>query len=405
MEVVHMLVLIELYDHREPINNVITLSAYHPEKLVVLGDSSVSKQRVQKYIDRYIAASDLQTETEYVPCRAYDLDQVEESLKGVIGRYGAENCVIDVIGGSEILLMAAGSCCREFSALRVVTQKKKTDEFVWLKGSPEVPVQEKLNITIQQAIALTGGELVRNARVSENTFDDAFVELIPKVFGVYMQYRNVWNEFVLYMQRLNQDEYRVDGCCTFCAPRVFYVGRRRVDPETEIFEALRDEGAITAFEETDDQYTVRFVSENVLKYLCDVGSWLELYSYVLLKKSCLFHEVQMSAVVSWDDDADKRDVINEIDLIALDGKGQMFISCKTALPDNMVLNEIAALTSHFGSMHAVPVLITASSLEKESPSVFKRAAEMGVAILDASDLREAKFMEELRKIRKRWTFE
>ena len=132
-----MLVLIELYDHREPINNVITLSAYHPEKLVVLGDSSVSKQRAQKYIDRYIAASDLQTETEYVPCRAYDLDQVEESLKGVIGRYGAENCVIDVIGGSEILLMAAGSCCREFSALRVVTQKKKTDEFVCV-GKPEL---------------------------------------------------------------------------------------------------------------------------------------------------------------------------------------------------------------------------------------------------------------------------
>jgi len=396
-----MMVLIELFDRSEPINNVITLSAFRPDVLALIGDGNVGKQRVQKRMDGYIAASGLNCRVEYVPCRGYDLQQVTDCLRGVIEKYGAENCVIDVIGGSEILLLSAGICCGEYDALRIVTQKKRTDEFVWLRGEGASPCQEQLNISLKQIIALAGGELVRNARANRDTFEDTFVALIPKVFAVYMKHRAYWAEFVLYMQRMNQPEYMNGESCTFSAPRVFYVGRRRVDPDEEIFRDLAACGAITVFQADQDMFHARFASETVLKYLCDVGAWLELYAYVLFQRSGLFHEVQMSAVVSWDDDSDKQDVINEIDLIALDGRRQWFISCKTALPDNMVLNEIAALTAHFGSEMAVPVLITASNLEKESPGVYRRAAEMGVYVFDADDLTEERFIEAIGRLRKR----
>ena len=129
---------------------------------------------------------------------------------------------------------------------------------------------------------------------------------------------------------------------------------------------------------------------------------MELYEYHLFQKCKCFADVQMSAVISWDEENERESVINEIDLIATEGKGQFVVSCKTALPDTAVLNEIAALTSRFGSSYAIPVIVTASNLEKESPGVYRRAAEMGIAIFDADDLNEERFIERMQLLRRRW---
>ena len=398
------MVLIELYDMQEPVHNVIALTAFQPEHLIVICRGKLHAEKAKKTLSQYIRSAGLCTNTEYRICDPYDLAACEAVIEKTIDQYGEEDCLIDVIGGSEMLLLSVGSAAKGKN-VRIITQMKNGKEFVWLKGEPLQQKQNDINIDVAQAIALSGGELTRNARVSEELFHSDFMKLVPQMFALYMRYRRQWPSFVLYMQRLNKPEYRstvYSEELRYRTPKVVYLGRKRLCPQVQIFYDLKEAGALCYFCEEEKHYHMQFSSDEMLKYLCDVGAWLELYAYHLFQKCKCFADVQMSAVISWDEENERESVINEIDLIATEGKGQLFVSCKTALPDTAVLNEIAALTSRFGSSYAIPVIVTASNLEKESPGVYRRAAEMGIAIFDADDLNEERFIERMQLLRRRW---
>lgn len=397
-----MTVLIELYDKEEPLNNVLSLTALKPDLLVMLGDSQITKQRCQRPISSYIQSCGMMTGTEFISCRTYDITDICVKLESIIDLYGAENCVIDVLGGSDTMLMAVGCCCKDRPELRVVTQRAKSDELVWLWGpkadAPAIPFQANL----EQLIALAGGELLRNGHIATHELNDELLDLIPTVFEIYMENRPQWAAFVLYLQQLNAPEYQShDGLC-LSGPRSFQVNKRSVSVDPVIVMCLEDAGVVSDFRMTAGGCTIHFTNADLLRYLCDVGSWLELYMYARLKRSGLFREVEISTVVSWDDDNDASDVINEIDVIALDGLGQLFISCKTNVPDASVLNEIATLTERFGTQYAVPVLVTACRMQQDAPVVLRRAREMGVVIIDADDLFGDALIERLQSLRRTW---
>lgn len=397
-----MTVLIELFDATEPFNNVLTLTALKPDLLLVLGDTQVQKKRTQAGIRQYIHASGLRLDVQFRACRTYDFEQITEALNDVIDEFGTENCVVDVLGGSEALLLAVGYCCRERAALRVITHRAKTNDLIWLHGPDKNQVlSAAFEPDLEALIALSGGQLLRHGHVGTDELSDDILAMIPDVFAVYMNYRSQWASFVQYLQQLNEPRYKT-GKASFCGPCRFQVNRRTVTVNVEIIMALMDAKVVTDFQRSADTCTVRFCSEQILRYLCDVGAWLELYTYAILHRSGLFRSVEISTVVSWDNDDDNRDTINEIDVVALDGVGQLFISCKTATPDNAVLQEIATLTERFGTQYAIPVLVTASPLEQQAPGVYYRALEMGVAVIDANDLKADDFLARLRSLRKRW---
>ncbi len=399
-----MTVLIELYDREEPLNNVLSLTVLKPDVLVTLGSTRVRKERCRMPIERYIASLGLQVQTEYLPCRVYDLDNIREKLAAVIARYGAENCVIDVLGGSDTMLMAVGFLCQAHPGLQVVTQKARANELVWLWG-PQKGGTLPLDFTadVRQMVSLAGGEMVRHGHTDGNAVSDELLALIPRVFSVYMRRRRDWNEFVLYLQQLNKAPYVSPDGVTLTGPMSFQLNRRRVDLDLAVLTDLEEAGAVTELHIAGRTAAITFASAELLRHLCVVGAWLELFVYATLKGSGLFRAVEISTVVSWDDDKDKKDVINELDVIALDGLGQLFISCKTNVPDNSVLNEIATLTERFGARYAVPVLVTACDMERDAASVLRRAGEMGVAIIDADDLTEEKLLKRVKALRRRWS--
>lgn len=364
-----MQVVIELYDRDEPLNNVLTVTALRPDVLAVMGDRQIQKQKNQKPLLNYLASEELPTQVRFVACRNYDIEHIAGCMDEILHEYGAENCILDVMGGNDPLLLAAGICCKDHVSVQVITLRERTDELLWLWGPKKntaLPVH--FTADIKEVISLSGGEVLRNGHISRKEITAETTDLIHRVFGLYMRFRTRWPQFVQYLQQLNQPEFAVAGeeAC-FCGPRQFSMGKWQV-----------------------------------ASYLTDVGAWLELYVYTMLQKAGFFHDIDISVGVSWDDDENTQDTVNAIDLIALDGVGQLFISCKTGTPDNSVLNEIQTLTERFGTRHAVPVLVTAGQLEHEAAGVYRRALEMGVVVLDADDLDENAFQKRLLALRKRW---
>ena len=63
------------------------------------------------------------------------------------------------------------------------------------------------------------------------------------------------------------------------------------------------------------------------------GSWLEMYVYILAKRSGLFSEVYQSVMIGWDlEIRPKFNVENEIDVVLMKQGVPIFISCKMTNP-------------------------------------------------------------------------
>ena len=81
--------------------------------------------------------------------------------------------------------------------------------------------------------------------------------------------------------------------------------------------------------------------------------------------------------------------------------GQLFISCKTGIPDTAALNELAILVRRFGSRYACGMLVTTQEVSKNA-KLRQRAEQMGLYILDKSCMPETAFMKALQSVTTRW---
>ena len=138
-------------------------------------------------------------------------------------------------------------------------------------------------------------------------------------------------------------------------------------------------------------------------YLTDYGIWLELYVYGVLRESGLFDSVETSVVVSWDNDDDPMNNIeNEIDVVGMRGIGQLFISCKTGTADQFTLNELFTLTRRFGSKYAAAALVCLRDIRSESPKLMIRAEQLGITIICGEDLKREVLLKKIASITQRW---
>jgi hypothetical protein len=113
------------------------------------------------------------------------------------------------------------------------------------------------------------------------------------------------------------------------------------------------------------------------------GNLLEMYSALAAFEAGLFHDICVGVEVDWNGLASPvgtPDPKNEIDLVLLQENLPVLISCKNTAPKNEYFYEIMIMAKHYGGYFATPVLFSSG---KASPTVRKRAAEMGIVLIDS----------------------
>ena len=117
------------------------------------------------------------------------------------------------------------------------------------------------------------------------------------------------------------------------------------------------------------------------------------------KKSGYFDDVQISVVIDWEGEEEKHSgTINELDILLTKGPTPVFISCKTGVPNTQALNELDVLRERYGGYWAKGVLATMSHLSQVNPAVYRRAADMGIYVLQEEDLTGEGLPEKLLRI-------
>ncbi len=383
--------LVELYDER-PLENVLGVEIFHPEEVIYICPEVLPK-RAEKQLSAYFAHRGIRARLQFLSVDIYDTGKILQVFRTVLAEH--PGATVDITGGTDAVLFAAGRACAEAEA-PVVTYSRTRNRFYSIQNAPEAHgFPCGIEFTVEDCFLMAGGSM-RRGRV-DNGILCRYMEDIDPFFGVFMKHRRGWDRIVTYIQRISAA--KEDGSFSLNARGDYEVKGDRGSRLTAPEEALRDLEGIRLISglEADPEKGVSFFFRDpqVRAWLRDVGSVLELYVYKACLDSGLFSDVRTSAVVDWDADDRDNAVSNELDVMCTRGITPVFISCKTCMIRTEALNELAVLRDRFGGEIARAAIVTA---EPAGAPARNRAAELNIRVIDWNDLRKGDIGQGIRSL-------
>ena len=385
--------LIELYDER-PLENVLGPEVFRPRRVVyICPDAAYSDKRTRPKLAAFYAHRGFTPELVYVKAKVFDAESTLRTLRQTVEQY--PDCAIDITGGTDAVLFAAGLLSAERS-IPVFTYSRRRNSFFDIRNAR---FAEELPCTVvyrvEDCFVMAGGS-VRLGRV-DNAILPRYFDCMDPFFRVYLAHRKKWDRIITYIQRVSPSpldqppRLEVAGDYTVKAER----GSRISAPE-QALEDLAEIGLLRNLT-VDEREGVRFTfaDAQIRTWLRDVGSVLELYVYKACVELGLFDDVRLSAIVDWEGETGQNAVTNELDVVCTKGVIPVFISCKTGEVKTEALNELAILRDRFGGKMAKAAIVTAT---RGSTVMRNRASELSIAVIDLNDLTAGRLPRRLRSL-------
>ena len=390
-----MKTLIELYDERS-IENVIGPETFRPEKIVYMCPEEVVRDKVrQEGLRRFFAHRGLEAQLEFVACSKYKTDSIYNQFKQIATNNG--DCAMDVTGGSDAALFAAGQYCNE-SGMPTFTYSRKRNKFYNISNADFAhDVECALEYNVEDFFMMAGGTL-RKGRVDNNILGE-YMDKYDEFFDVFEKNRRHWARDISFMQRISRSDYEgnysldVEGSYE---QKGEHGGRIKAN-EPWLHELERIGFIKNLHIETGQSVKFTFADDQIRSWLRDVGSVLELYMYKTCKDTGIFRDVISSAIVDWDGTNTKDSISNEIDVVATRGVVPLFISCKATEVKTEAINELAILRDRFGGKGAKATIV---STENCNAAARHRAAQMGIVVIDKEEIENGTVGERLKIIMK-----
>lgn len=381
-----MKTLIELYDSR-PIENVLSTEVFCPERTIYLYPRYLKNaKKAKQQLQRYFKSRGVDTHLQFIEIDIYDVKQMLPELQKAVQAY--PDCALDITGGSDAALFAAGLFCAKHD-IPVFTYSRKRNCFFNIQGCS---FGDQFPCTLQHAVDdcfLMAGGNVRMGRV-DNSRLSHYLPVVDNFFRIYLKHKSTWKQTVHYIQQASQLPKDAKITLHVDAPTtVKSMHGGRLQMPREVMLDLSELGFLKNLNLNRNGFvSFDFQDEQVRTWLRDIGSVLELYVYKACLDLDLFNDVKTSVVVEWDDDEQARNrVKNELDVVAMRGIVPLFISCKTGSIETEALNELAVLRDRFGGDGARAAVVSAQRCQSVTRH---RATELGITVIDIEDLRKGR---------------
>lgn len=373
--------LIELYDER-PLENVLGAEVFRPARVIYVCPSRIAKDKaLHNRLRAYFAHRGQDVELEFVRADVYKAEAILRTLRSIVAR--RPDCALDITGGTDAVLYAAGMLGAEKS-IPAFTYSRRKNCFYEIQNAPfaaDLPC--RVVYSVEDCFRMAGGA-VRPGRVDNSRLEELDADILP-FFRVYLKHRREWPAVIGYIQRLSQTEPGAPISLTASGAYTVKGDRgSRLDAPEEALRALTHIGFLRELSiDREAGVSFRFRDEQIRLWLRDVGIVLELYVYKTCRDLGLFDDVRLSAVVDWETGERRDAVTNELDVMCSKGVTPVFLSCKTGEVKTEALNELAVLRDRFGGKIARAAVITA---ERGSTAMRNRAAELRIQVVDLDDL-------------------
>jgi len=387
--------LIELYDERA-MENVLAPDMFRPKRIVYLCPEEIIRDRNrQNKLREFFRRRGWEPELHFVQASLFKADRILRQLQLTGEKY--PDCAVDVTGGSDAALFAAGMFSAQTGA-PAFTYSRKRNRFYNISGAAFADDLEcSLSYSVEEFFLMAGGTLLPG-RVDNKLLERYLGDFEP-FFSCFLRFRRDWTDIISYIQRVSPSEYGQ-------TPPMSIQGKYTVKGDHGSKNSA-NEAALKALEKIGfirelniipgESVSFRFRDANIRAWLRDVGSVLELYAYKACVDAGIFNDVISSAVVRWDDVQGHSSVQNEVDVMAARGVIPLFISCKATEIKTEALNELAILRDRFGGKGAKAAIITT---ELCNAAARHRAAQLGIAVIDLEELEAGHLTERLKVIMK-----
>lgn len=387
--------LIELYDERA-IENILAPDMFRPQRIIFLCPSDVAQaQRLQEKIRTFFLRRGWEPELIFLESSLFKADRILGQLLTIYEKY--PDCALDVTGGSDAALFAAGMFTAQ-TGVPAFTYSRKKNCFYDICGADfadNLPCT--LSYSVEDFFLMAGGTLLPG-RVNNAILEQYLGDFDP-FFACFLRFRRNWSDIISYIQKVSPAEYGqtpplfIQGKYTVKGER----GARNSANEDALQELARIDLIRNLTIVPDQSVSFRFRDLNTRAWLRDVGSVLELYVYKACLDTNIFNDVISSAVVRWDEVLGHASVSNEIDVMAARGVIPLFLSCKACDIKTEALNELAILRDRFGGKGAKAAIVTT---EPCNAAARHRAAQLGIAVIDLEELKSGQLTHRLKVIMK-----
>lgn len=375
--------IMEIYDD-EQIHNVLAITEFKPQNVVYIGTRKLKSKRIKSNIIACLRSLGLESKCFFYSTDMLSLEAVTNELESILEDF--PGMVIDLTGGSEVALVAIGMLAKEKN-IPLMRYDKYDRKY---RNIHNCPAAEMLisspHFTVQAFLRLAGGEIKNHGHLSVDHLDDDSAADIFKIWEIFKSNYKNWHRLVSFLQLASKRQSDTVSLYVSTS-KVIYSGDKLVNCDLTMLRTLSRIGIIKNFEESESRISFDYKNELMRSCLIDVGVCLELFVFATATKSGEFDDVQLSVVVDWDGDLDARiNTVNEIDVMLVKGQVPVFISCKSGDPSVVALNEIKTLSSKFGGQNGRAVLVTMSDVRNRDPYLYQRASDMGVMVIDYTDL-------------------
>ena len=387
--------LIELYDERA-IENILAPDMFRPRRIIYLCPEAISHNRVRREkLHAFFRKRGWDPELIFATASLVKADAILRQLLTISQTY--PDCALDVTGGSDAALFAAGMFTAQTGA-PAFRYSHKRNRFYNISGADFAEdVDCTLTYSVEEFFMMAGGTMLPG-RVNNEILTE-YLEDFDPFFACFLRFRRDWGDIISYLQRISPSEpgrippLSVQGGFTVKGDR-----GSRISANEAALKHLADIGMIRDLKITTGQsVSFRFRDTAIRSWLRDVGSVLELYTYKACIDAGIFNDVISSAVVRWDDVLGHGSVSNEIDVMAARGVIPLFISCKTSDIKTEALNELAILRDRFGGKGAKAAIVTT---EHCNAAARHRAAQLGITVIDLEELQDNQLVQRLKIIMK-----
>ena len=383
-----MKTLIELYDER-PIENVLATEMFRPEETVMLCPPEVvSDKALKETLSRYFEHRGCPVKLTTVAVSLLDAAKVETQLRSILETH--EDCAIDISGGTDASLFAAGVACGDAP---VFTYSRKKNSFFEIQNAPfakSLPCSVTLDA--RSCFLMAGGTLLPGREDNEELKHR--LPQIDQLFAIFRKYRRIWRRQIGFIQEISSPE---PGMLRAEGPKTVKVDHGRVTVDEELLRELSSIGLIRDLQIAGERVSFAFPDEIVRFWLRDIGSVLELQVYSACLAADCFDDVVLSAVVNWEGGATQRNAVtNEIDVVAVQGIQPVFISCKTSDIRTEALNELAVLRDRFGGKGSRAIIVTSAPATRNRALMRMRAAELNIEVIELNDLEKSRLIRRLK---------
>ena len=412
---------------KTPIENIFGGVCFAPDEIVYFASEKpeLFEKNELKSIKSYMTKKGLgDISYSYVRVIRGSINDAINKLEDVVG---SGECVIDITGGDDMLIAAAGMIFERHDNVKLfrinpvngyaqfidksVVESKDATKYT----SSYSPLKNKVRIenTVEENIILHGGAVVEYTGSGAFEYSPDFEhdleimwQLSTKGPRGYMHKRSApqtWNRFtqtVSGIERMGGKEQL----------EIFKKYKVRV-----YLEELRRLGLVTYSEKRDGTLlNFKYKNAQVRACLNKAGNLLEQKVYLACRKFlgrglC---DVKTGVTILWSPENYKTEYYNknnrqstenEIDVMAMRGITPIFISCKNGKFDSEELYKLSSVADRFGIKYAKKILVATdleNALDRRTIEYLRaRAKEMNIALIDDVQRMTGAEFERILKIR------